>query len=96
MNKQEAIQFLTEVLPFGDYGQDFQTKFGDKILRNMDEFITHLEEDFGEFTIDAYDSENNTLAIVYIDSNAYETLFKTPAPFGFTLKVMEALYIIIP
>lgn len=96
MNKQEAVEFLTKVLPFGDYGQDFQTKFGDKILRNLDELITHLGEDCGEFTIDACDPDNNTLALVYIESDECGTMFKTPAPWGFTLKVMEALYVLIP
>lgn len=96
MNKQEAIELLTKVLPFGSDGEDFQTKFGDKILRNLDELVTHLEQDYGVFTIDAYDANNNSLAIVYVESNSSETLFKTPIPYGLTLKVMEALYTLTP
>lgn len=96
MTKQEALELLTRVLPFGGEGEDYQSSLDGTGLSNIDELVKHLEEDFGEFIVDAYDPATGESGLVYIESDMSDTLYKAPSPCGLTLQVMEALYTLTP
>lgn len=96
MTKQEALELLKRALPFGGVGEDYQSSFDGTVLSNIDELVKHLEEDYGEFIVDAYDPLTGDTGLVYIESDSSDTLYKTPSPCGLTLQVMEALYTLTP
>ena len=94
MNKQEAIQFLTDVLPFEDKDQDYCSDLDGKTIKNMEELLRILEEEYGELTLTGHHPEYGDIYItVEMDSDVY---YKTVSPSEGNFKAMEAVYALIP
>ena len=92
MNRAEAHAFLAKVLPFAAKGEDYCSTFNGDAIKDVNELITLLSEEYGSFIIDAYDPDTNSGGLVYIEADSSDTLYSSPSPTGLTLQLMEALY----
>ena len=94
MNKQEAIEFLSLVLPFEDKGQDYCSDLDGKPLKDIGDLLRVLEEEYGELTLVGHHPEYGDIYItVDMDSDVY---YKTVSPCEGNFKAMEAVYALIP
>jgi hypothetical protein len=94
MNKQEAIEFLSLVLPFEDKGQDYCSDLDGKPLKDIGDLLRVLEEEYGELTLIGRHPELGDIYIVVdMDSDVY---YKTVSPCEGNFKAMEAVYSLIP
>ena len=94
MNKQEAIEFLSLVLPFEDKGQDYCSDLDGKPLKDIGDLLRVLEEEYGELTLIGRHPELGDIYIVVdMDSDVY---YKTVSPSKGNSKAMEAVYALIP
>lgn len=94
MNKQEAIEFLSLVLPFEDKGQDYCSDLDGKPLKDIGDLLRVLEEEYGELTLIGHHPEYGDIYItVDMGSDVY---YKTVSPSEGNFKMMEAVYALIP
>ena len=94
MNKQEAIEFLSLVLPFEDKGQDYCSTLDDTVIGSINQLVQILEEEYGELTLIGRHPELGDIYIVVdMDSDVY---YKTVSPCESNFKAMEAVYALIP
>lgn len=94
MNKQEAIQFLSNSLPFESECGDYCSDLNGAVIKNMEELLRILEEEYGELTLLGNHPEYGDIYIV-VDMGS-DTTYKTVSPGEGNFKVMEAVYALIP
>lgn len=93
MNKQEAIEFLTLVLPFAGKGKDYCSTLDNTVIGNINQLVQILEENYGELTLVGHHSEFGEIYIIVdMDSDVY---YKTVSPSEGNFKAMEAVYSLI-
>ena len=94
MDKQEAIEFLTEALPFHNKGEDYSSDLDGNTIKSMEELLNILEEEYGELTLVGHHPEHGDVYIsVCLDS---DVTYKTVSPYEANFKAMEAVYALVP
>lgn len=94
MNKQEAIQFLSDSLPFEYECGDYCSDLNGTPIKEIGDLLRILEEEYGELTLLGYHPEYGDIYIV-VDMGS-DTTYKTVSPSGGNFKAMEAVYALIP
>ena len=94
MDKQEAIEFLTEALPFHNKGEDYSSDLDGNTIKSMEELLNILEEEYGELTLLGNHPEYGDIYIV-VDMGS-DTTYKTVSPGEGNFKAMEAVYALTP
>lgn len=94
MNKQEAIQFLSTVLPFANKDEDYSSDLDGTVIKNMEELLRILEEEYGELTLIGHHPELGDIYII-VDMDS-DVMYKTVSPSKGNFKAMEAVYALIP
>lgn len=94
MNTNEAKAILENAIQFGKgVKEDYCTKFNGEAVENMEQILEILEYEVGELIVNGRLDGDDCYVVVKLDSS---NEFKTPVPTGSALKVMEALYVLIP
>ena len=94
MNKQEAIEFLSLVLPFANKGEDYASDLDGNTVKDIGELLRILEEEYGELTLTGHHPEYGDIYItVEMDS---DVMYKTVSPSEGNFKAMEAVYALVP
>lgn len=94
MNKQEAIQFLSDSLPFESECGDYCSDLNGTPIKEIGELLRILEEENGELTLLGNHPEYGDIYIV-VDMGS-DTTYKTVSPGEGNFKAMEAVYALIP
>ena len=93
MNKQEAIEFLTTALPFGNKGEDYPSEFDGEVVKDMDELHRVLHE-YGGVTLRGYHPDYGDICInVSLEA---EVSYKTASLCEGNLKAIEAVHALTP
>lgn len=94
MNKQEAIEFLSLVLPFEDKGQDYCSTLDNTVIGSINQLVQILEEEYGELTLVGRHPEFGDIYItIEMGSDVY---YKTVSPSEGNFKAMQAVYALVP
>lgn len=96
MNHEEAKELLSRVLPLNEEGDDYCSMLDGQAIKTHEELFDILLEGYGELSIDAVDPIDGDTTYVEVILSTEGNEFTTPCPIGLNLKVMEALYTLIP
>ena len=96
MNKEQAIEHLTKVLPFEGEACDYESTFDGKTISNMEELLHILENEYGEVFLNAINPISGEMAILTISLTDSEISYTTVAPHKEVFELMEAAYALIP
>lgn len=95
MDKQEAIDYLAKVLPFGDNGELYQCNLDGNRIKNLDELLSILLNDYGFVSLNGIDKETNEEALIFIDIDRTGVDYRVVTPSALNFKLIEAAYALV-
>ncbi len=94
MNKQEAIQFISDSLLFESDCGDYCSDLNGTPIKEIGNLLRILEEENGELTLLGNHPEYGDIYII-VDMYS-DVTYKTVSPGEGNFKAMEAVYALIP
>ena len=94
MNKQEAIQFISDSLLFESDCGDYCSDLNGTPIKEIGNLLRILEEENGELTLLGNHPEYGDINII-VDMYS-DVTYKTVSPCEGNFKAMEAVYALVP
>lgn len=95
MERSEAIAFMKDILPFGDNGELYQCNLDGNRIKNLDELLSILLNDYGFVSLNGIDKETNEEVLIFIDIDRTGVDYRVVTPSALNFKLIEAAYALV-